>query len=351
MTMTTLSVESHFHQSDRHTTHYLAAGPTDGPLIIFTHGWPELSLSWRHQLPFFAALGFRAIAPDMRGYGKSSVYDRHEDYSQEEIIQDMVELIDSLGQQKALWVGHDWGAPVAWNMASHHPDRCHAVANLCVPYATLERGLDTLIEYVDRDVYPLDQYPAGQWEYMRFYEDEFAKSTAPMDANPHNMAQAIFRKGTADGTAKPSGTAMVYQQGGWFGGLAAAPEVPRDVDLITEDELAQYVESLERNGFFGPNSWYMNHKHNAAFSKQVKNDGKLKMPVLFLAARFDYTCETVTSRLAEPMREYCSNLSEVIIDSGHWMAQEQPFAVNREIARWIFREVSELTEFENVSQI
>ena len=68
-------IESHYCETLRHTTHYLAAGPETGPLIIFIHGWPELSISWRHQLPFFAAMGFRAIAPDMRGYGDSSVYE------------------------------------------------------------------------------------------------------------------------------------------------------------------------------------------------------------------------------------------------------------------------------------
>src|SRR5689334_17958375 len=73
-----LSVTENTLETSRHTTFYLACGPEDGPLMIFVHGWPELSLSWRHQLPCFGALGFRAIAPDMRGYGRSTVYDRHE---------------------------------------------------------------------------------------------------------------------------------------------------------------------------------------------------------------------------------------------------------------------------------
>ena len=85
-----------------HDCSYLAAGPKDGPLVVLVHGWPELSLSWRHQLPCLSALGFRAIAPDMRGYGCSSVYDRHEDYAQESIVADMIGLLGALGRERAV---------------------------------------------------------------------------------------------------------------------------------------------------------------------------------------------------------------------------------------------------------
>ena len=83
----------HVIRSGRHTTFYLADGPADGTPVIFVHGWPELSISWRGQLPVFGGLGFRAVAPDMRGYGRSSVYDAHGDYRLEEITADMIELL------------------------------------------------------------------------------------------------------------------------------------------------------------------------------------------------------------------------------------------------------------------
>src|ERR1700690_1418914 len=88
-------------KSSRHSTFYLSCGPRDATPIIFVHAWPELSHSWRHQHPHFAALGFRAIAPDMRGYGRSSVYPRHEDYALEHIVADMIDLIDALGRETA----------------------------------------------------------------------------------------------------------------------------------------------------------------------------------------------------------------------------------------------------------
>ena len=115
-----LSVTEHIAKSARHTTFYLACGGAHRPVIIFVHGWPELSISWRHQLPCFASLGFRAIAPDMRGYGRSSVYHKHADYALEHIVQDMLELLDALGQEKAVWLGHERrqarhaGAVPAW---------------------------------------------------------------------------------------------------------------------------------------------------------------------------------------------------------------------------------------------
>ena len=207
-----VSITEHTAKSDRHTSFYLAAGPENGPLIIFVHGWPELSISWRHQLPALAALGFRAIAPDMRGYGRSSVYDQHSDYAQELIVRDMIELLDSTGRKKAVWVGHDWGSPVVWNIASHHPDRCEAVASLCVPYYTLDRGLDHTVTLVDRKLYPENEFPAGQWEYMRLYEESFAEAIAPMDANVRKFLKLAFRKGNPEGEGKRAMTSMARRR-------------------------------------------------------------------------------------------------------------------------------------------
>jgi len=330
-----VTITEHTARTARHSTFYLAAGPRDGPTVIFVHGWPELSISWRHQLPVVAGLGFRAIAPDMRGYGRSTVHARHEDYAQEEIVRDMLELADALGIEKAVWVGHDWGSPVVWNLASHHPERCLAVASLCVPYHSLEYGWDHVLPLVDRTIYPETQFPAGQWEYIRFYEENFDKARATFDANPYNTVKALFRKGSPAGHGKPSRTAFVRRQGGWFGGAGEAPDLPRDDDVVSEADLRAYAAALERNGFFGPDSWYMNFAANAAYANRAVNGGVLEMPVLFLAARYDYTCESVTSRLVEPMHKYCRDLTTHTFDCGHWMAQEKPTQVNAALTRWM----------------
>jgi pimeloyl-ACP methyl ester carboxylesterase len=319
----------------RHKTFYLSCGGEDAPLIVFVHGWPELSISWRHQLPCFAGLGFRAVAPDMRGYGRSGVYARHEDYALEHSVRDMLELLDALGREKAIWVGHDWGSPVVWDIASHHPDRCHGVANLCVPYLPKGFAPENFLPLVDRTLYPESKFPAGQWEYQLFYQENFPAASAAFEASTRNTVKALFRKGNAAARGQPSRTAMIRQEGGWFGGAGRAPDVPLDADVLTEADLAAYTAALERNGFFGPDSWYMNHDRNVAYAAKAVSGGRLSMPVLFLHAAHDLTCDTMGSRLAEPMREYCADLTEVVVQSGHWMAQECPVAVNAALAKWL----------------
>jgi pimeloyl-ACP methyl ester carboxylesterase len=224
---------------------------------------------------------------------------------------------------------------VVWSLASHHPDRCHAVANLCVPYFAQGFTLATLLPLVDRTVYPEAAFPAGQWDYQVFYQEHFDTAQAAFEANVRNTVKALFRKGNPAGKGQPSRTALVRQAGGWFGGANEAPDLPLDTDVLNEEELHQYVAALERTGFFGPDAYYMNHDRNAAYATKARHDGTLDLPVLFLHGAYDYTCETVVSRLAEPMRRDCRTLSEVLIPSGHWMAQEKPVEVNAALAKWL----------------
>jgi pimeloyl-ACP methyl ester carboxylesterase len=108
-----------------------------------------------------------------------------------------------------------------------------------------------------------------------------------------------------------------------------------DEGVLTAADLESYTAALERNGFFGPDSWYMNPQANAAYARQAVNGGRLAMPVLFLHGAHDYTCETMDSRLAEPMRAFCDDLTEAVVQSGHWMAQEKPVEVNRALTPWL----------------
>ena len=333
--MSPFQITENTFRSARNSTFYFASGPSQGTPIIFVHGWPELALSWRHQLPVFGALGFRAVAPDLRGHGRSSLYSTHDAYAQREIVADMIELLDSLGEERAIWVGHDWGASVVWNIASHHPDRCLAVANLCVPYATLERGLDVLVGLVNRDLYPQSEYPFGNWEYQRFYEEHFAKATGAMEANVTGTFKTLFRAGNPEGKGNPALLSKVRREGGWFGGTGVAPNPPRDERVITESDLHAYASAYERTSFFGTDSLYMNHAANARYASEALNDGYIDMPVLFLEAAYDYTCDCVNSPLAEPMKTLCRDLTIGRIESGHWMAQEKPVEVNARLAQWL----------------
>ena len=322
-------------RSARHTSFYLSCGADDATPMIFVHGWPELSISWRHQLPVFASLGFRAIAPDMRGYGRSSTYSRQSDYAQEEIVADMIELLDHLGAEKAIWVGHDWGAPVVWGIAQQHPDRCHGVANLCVPYIPEGFAPEKIIPLADRKIYPEDKFPAAQWDYQLFYRENFEAAHKTFEANARATVKALFRAGDPAGVGHPAITSAVRVNGGWFGPGQPAPAVPRDESVLTLEDENRYTAALERNGFFGPDAWYMNGDANVAFAERVKAQWRLTMPVLFLHAAYDTVCETITSRLPEPMRAHCDNLTEATVNSGHWMAQEKPAQVNAALAKWL----------------
>ena len=119
----------------------------------------------------------------------------------------MIELLEALGRDKAVWVGHDWGSPVVWSLASHHPDRCFAVVNLCMPYSAGGFAPAHLIPLVDRSVYPAADFPAGQWEYQLFYEENFDKARSAFETSVPDTVKALFRKGNPAFKGQPSRTA------------------------------------------------------------------------------------------------------------------------------------------------
>ena len=102
---------------------------------MLCHGWPESWYSWRHQIPALAAAGFRVVAPDQRGYGQTDAPAPIESYNILNLVGDIVGLVNSLGVESAVIVGHDWGAPVAWNSALLRPDIFRAIGLLSVPYS------------------------------------------------------------------------------------------------------------------------------------------------------------------------------------------------------------------------
>ena len=184
--------------SPRHSTHYWEVGAADGPLMIFLHGWPEIALVWRAQMEAFASEGWYCIAPDMRGYGGSSAPAAPEAYALKEIVEDMVELHDHLGANPAIWVGHDLGSPVVGALAAHHPKRSRGTVFISVPYAPEAFALASLLPFIDRELYPADQYPDGQWDYYRFYLTNFDQTVTDFDAEIRSSLAAIFRRGNPE---------------------------------------------------------------------------------------------------------------------------------------------------------
>jgi soluble epoxide hydrolase / lipid-phosphate phosphatase len=155
-----------------------------------------------------------------------------------------------------------------------------------------------------------------------------------MDANVYKFVKLLFRKGDPAREGQRASTATARRNHSFLG-VSPIPDLPRDNDVLSEKDLSIYVSALERNGFYGPASWYMNHRLNAGYSTTAQHGGYLEMPVLFLNARYDNVCECTHSRLAEPMRGYCRNLTEETIRSGHWLAQEKPLEVNAALVKWM----------------
>ncbi|KAK3944213.1 Alpha/Beta hydrolase protein [Diplogelasinospora grovesii] len=319
--------------------HYLASGPAEnGPLIICLHGWPATAITWKSQLDAFATLGFRCVAPDMPGYGQSTARHEVSDYSQQSLVTGMMALLSHTGRKSAVWVGHDWGAGVASSVATQHPEVVKALVTLCVPYRTIELGWKGFLPLVNREIYPAEEYEYGQWDYMKNYEENFEKAVAWFDSDIAGLLKAVMQP------SKPAGSrispfANIRKDGGFFGGAPKPPSadmIPQ-APIIPADVFSRMVKEMEGTGFWGGSAYYMNHESNGVYNG--RKEGKLSMPVMFIHATRDLVCDTKTSRLAEPMREHCSNLTEVTIDVGHWVQLEKPQEVNAALTRFILEEL------------
>jgi soluble epoxide hydrolase/lipid-phosphate phosphatase len=330
------------------TIHFLASGPSSGPLIIFLHGWPAIGLTWKRQIQAFASLGFRAIAPDMPGWGKSSHRRVVSDYTQEALVEGMLALLSANDRPSAVWVAHDWGAGVASSVAAQHPEVIRALVLLCIPYKSAELGLDHLVSLVDRDLYPEDEYPYGQWDYMAYYEEHFDKCITDFEANLPGLCKAVFMPPPPEGQSvedisKPAFTSIIRRNGGLFGGNPAPPADSLPAPLLEDEIYNAFVKATQETGVWPGCAYYLNHKANAAYNSEAPNGGNLGQdkPVLFIHAKFDAICTTLTSRLAEPMREGCANLTEVTINAGHNLIFEKPHEVNAVIARFVLEEAKD----------
>ena len=321
--------------SRRHTTHYWQAGPADGPLLIFLHGWPEIGLVWRAQMEAFASEGWHCIAPDMRGYGGSTAPVTPDAYALKEIVEDMVELHDHLGGNPAIWVGHDLGSPVVGALAAHHSERSRGVVFISVPYIPEAFALSNLLPLVDRQLYPADQYPYGQWDYYRFYLTHFDRTVTDFDADIPASLSAIYRSGNPESVGKVYRSAMITRNGGWFGSAHRAPTVQPDDALWPSADFETLVGAFRITGFRPGNSWYLNDSINIAYAHEAPNGGRLRKPVLFINGDFDGLCDITHNRFGEPMRNACQDLTVTSRPSGHWLPLERKAEVTEAMRSWL----------------
>ncbi|QWT22032.1 alpha/beta hydrolase [Bacillus sp. NP157] len=319
----------------RHSTFYWETGPADGPLMVFIHGWPQIGLMWRAQMEAFASSGWRCIAPDMRGYGRSSAPRASSAYAYREIVADMVELHDHLGGKTAVWVGHDLGSPVAGALAAMHAERCRGVVLLSVPYFPDTFALDTLRPLVDRKLYPEDEYPDGQFDYYRFYLTHFDVATRDFDADIPSTLSAIYQPGDPSSAGKIYRSASISRNGGWFGPAHRAPALPH-TPLWPERDFDVLVDSFRSTGFRPGNAWYLNDEANLSYVHMAPNGGHVAQPVLFVNGVWDPICDvTRNPHLGRPMGEACSKLSVRHVNAGHWLPLERKDEVVRVMNEWL----------------
>jgi soluble epoxide hydrolase/lipid-phosphate phosphatase len=336
-----VSTARHVLVTPAHKTSYLEAGPQDGPLLVFVHGWPGLASTWHYQFEHFAARGYRVVAPDMPGYGDSTVHDDPAAYRQELVVAGMLAFLDHIGRRRAVWIGHDWGSPTVWNIAAHFPERCVGVATLAIAFGTLERGWDGLLAVVDRDRYPEDTSPYGQFDYMAFYEKNAKRAISVFGAAPGNTVKALFRRGDPAVHTGPAARSTVTRDGGWFGGAPHAPDAPLSSTVLTERDFEELTGSLTRNGFGGPTGYYLNHEVNARYADAAPGGGVLRLPVLFVGASYDQVADLRSPAALDAMRSSCPDLAETTVVAGHWLQLEAAAAVNQHIEAWLTSQVAD----------
>jgi pimeloyl-ACP methyl ester carboxylesterase len=267
----------------------------EGPLVVLCHGFPELAYSWRHQIPALAGAGFRVVAPDMRGFGRSSAPTAVEAYDVVQLCADMTGLLDALDEQTAIFVGHDWGANVVWQLALQQPHRVRAVAGLSVPF----------IPRAPAAPIPIMRRHLGEDFYIVWFQEPGVADAA--------LAQDVRRTLTTS----RQWTAQWAEDDGPRRKPAA---------WLSEQELDVYVEAFERTGFTGGLNWYRNIDRNWELGEPFAQR-RIEQPAMFLTGELDPVRSFMP---AEAMRGWVTDLrAEIVIEgAGHWVQQQAPEPVN-----------------------
>lgn len=290
----------------------------DGPLVVLCHGWPELSYSWRHQIGALAEAGFHVVAPDMRGFGRSSAPEDIAAYSVLDLVGDMVALIAALGARRAAIVGHDWGAPVAWHAAQFRPDLFCGVAGLSVPpWRGKTRPLEALRHAGITNFY---------WQYFQtpgVAEAEFERDVA-------TTMRVILSGGFSD----PARSLFIAPGKGFLGAVEPASPLP---EWLSEDELAEFVGVYRASGFRGGLNWYRNIDRNWDLTTPWSGV-PIRPPALFIAGANDpVISDAMSGKQLAAIDKVLPRLTRKLIlpGAGHWIQQERPAEVNAALIEFL----------------
>jgi pimeloyl-ACP methyl ester carboxylesterase len=304
----------------------------EGPLVLLCHGFPESWYSWRHQLSALAEAGFRVVAPDMRGYGKSDAPTEIDRYTVFHMVGDMVGILDALEVTSAVIVGHDLGARVAWQAAQMRPDRFRGVVGLSVPFNPRGKARPTSTMPRTDDA-----------QFYQLYFQEPGPADAEFGRDPRATVRNIFYGASGDGAAAAlaaaasgasPGIGMVPKGGGFLQGPGAPTTLPA---WITEDDIDFYADEFNRTGFTGALNWYRNFDRNWELQGSLRG-APVTVPALYLAGDRDFVVSFPgIDRLLANLKNFVPALRAVqmIPGCGHWTQQERPDEVNTAIVDFV----------------
>ena len=291
----------------------------EGPLVLLLHGFPESWYSWRHQFKPLADAGYHVVAPDMRGYGKSDKPSEIEAYNQVEVVNDIIGLVPALGYEKAVVIGHDWGAPTAWATALNHPEIVRAVGALSVPF--LPRSPVPPMAMM-REVYK------GQFFYqLYFFEPGVAEAEFEADIRMALKKFLVMAGGETDLAALPPKA----EDDDMFSSLPDPETLPA---WLSEADLDFYTGEFERSGMRGPLNYYRNHDLTWELTKDAPTS--ISQPAFFVAGANDGVI-MMAQELLKIMPQFVTDLriNALIPKIGHWTQQEAPEAVNEHILAFL----------------
>lgn len=295
-----------------------------GPVVLLVHGFPESWYSWRHQMPVLAAAGYRAVAIDVRGYGRSSKPLAVEEYRMLLHVADNVGVLDALDVPAAVVVGHDWGSPIAANSALLRPERFPAVGLLSVPYSP--RG----------DVLPTRSFEAmgGGEEFYISYFQEPGRAEAEIEPDVRSWLYGFYVAASGESVrAEDGGTITTVKAGGRLSDRFVLPlQMPT---WLSEADLDHYAAEFERSGLRGPLNRYRNVDRDW-YDLAAWYRAPITVPSLFIGGELDGP----TRWGAKAIARYPSTLpalsgSHILAGCGHWVQQERPEEVNGLLVEWL----------------
>jgi len=287
-----------------------------GPLVLLAHGWPESWYSWRYQFSALANAGYRVVAPDMRGYGETDAPAEVDDYDIEHLAADMVGILDALGEETAIMVGHDWGSIVAWHSVLMYPKRFTALIAMSVPYGG--RPKQSPLTYW--------QEKFGENFFYILYHNEPGLAEAEYDSDPRGLLSRLYVSPKSPREA-PAITDKRRSAGGWIDRLGAPIGLP---DWLAVDDLDYIVSQFEKAGFRGGVNYYRNFHRNWEITASL-NSARIEIPTLFIAGEKDIVIARATAEeLTKTMTRAVDDLRGVLLipEIGHWVQQEAPEQTN-----------------------